>query len=68
MTRPYCRRPGGCIAPKTGMCPLCQGYKLEYGTDAMRAQGSRKGVAASQQVAREKAHPIPLAPLRWGRE
>ncbi len=68
MTRPYCRRPGGCIAPKTGMCPLCQAGELTAGVHAMQQRGARNGLASSMQRAREKAHPIPLASLNWGRD
>jgi hypothetical protein len=68
MTRPYCRRPGGCIAPKTGLCPLCQGDKVEAGRHSMQARGARNGLASSMQRAREKAHPIPLASLNWTRD
>jgi hypothetical protein len=67
MTRPYCKRPGGCVAPKHGMCPLCQKGAINDVVHTMSKSGGRKGLETKAQQAREAARPITVAPVLWGR-
>lgn len=68
MTRPYCRRPAGCVASKTGPCPLCQPWVSKDGRERMQQHAAKKAGLTVSQRAREKAQPIPLASVQWGRE